>query len=207
MLHELQTFAVKSGALGEMLAENRSAMEIARPHGGTLEGSWTSEIGALNRFWNLWSYQDLNQRQEMWAGIAKNSRWTEHRLSSCVLRRDSRIMTPTAPLKAPEATGNVYEYRYYRTTIGDASRLADLMTEAIPTRAAYVHDVGMWITEIGRLDEFSHMVADTSMAAREEQRSAMIADAEWSRIHKEITQYVEDARVELLLPVSGSALS
>lgn len=59
----------------------------------------------------------------------------------------------------------------------------------------------MWITEIGSLDEFTHMVAYPSMAAREEQRSAMIADAEWSRIHKEITQYVEDARVELLLPV------
>ena len=210
MIHELQTYAVKSGALVEMLTENQSALEIARPYHGTLEGSWVSEVGALNRVWNLWSFQDLNQRQEMWEALAKDSRWTEQhlpRLASLILRRDSRVMAPITPLKAPEDTGNVYEYRYYRTTIANASRLAELMTEAMPTREGYVHDIGMWITEIGSLDEFTHMVAYPSMSAREEQRSAMIADAEWSRIHKEITQYVEDARVELLLPVSWSALS
>ena len=209
MIHELQTFAVKSGALTEMLAENQSAQEIARPDLGTLEGAWVSEIGSLNRVWNLWSYQDLNQRQEMLEALAKDSRWTEQyllSLSACVLRRDSRVMTPLTPLKAPEGTGNVYEYRYYRTTLANAPKLAELMTEAIPTRAGYVHDIGMWTTEIGTLDEFSHMVAYPSMAARKEQRSAMVADAEWSRIHKEITHYVEDARVELMLPVAWSAL-
>ena len=209
MIHELQTFTVKSGALVEMLAENQSAYEIARPYCGTLEGSWISEIGALNRVWNLWSYQDLNQRQEMWEALAKDSRWTEQhllRLSACIQRRDSSVMTPIVPLKAPQDTGNVYEYRYYRTTIANAPKLAELMTEAIPTRAGYVHDIGMWTTEIGALDEFSHMVSYPSMAARKEQRSAMVADAEWSRIHKEITQYVEDARVELILPVAWSAL-
>ncbi len=58
MIHELQTYAVKSGALAEMLTENQSALEIARPYHGTLEGSWISEVGALNRVWNLWSFQD-----------------------------------------------------------------------------------------------------------------------------------------------------
>lgn len=209
MIHELQTLTVQSGGLAEAVAENQSALEIARPYGGTLEGSWVTEVGVLNSVWNLWSFQDLNQRQEMWEALAKDSRWAvQHlpRLSSHLLRRDARIMTPIAPLKAPDGTGNVYEYRYYRTTVANASKLAELMTEAVPTRADYVQDVGMWVTEIGTLDEFSHMVAYASMAAREEQRSAMVADDEWSRIHREITRYVEDARIELMLPAAGSAL-
>ena len=208
MIHELQNLNVRSGALAQALAGNQAAGDIARPYPGTLEGSWTTEIGALNRVWNLWSYEDLNQRQAMWEALAKDSRWMEHlpRLSSCILRRDSRVMTPIAPLNAPEGAGNVYEYRYYRTTVANASKVAELMAEAIPTRAGYVHDVGMWITEIGTIDEFSHLVAYPTMAAREEQRSAMVADAEWSRLHKEITGYVEDARIELMLPTDGSAL-
>ena len=127
MIHELQTLAVKSGALAEMIAESQSALEIASSDHGTLEGSWVSDIGALNRVWNLWSFQDLNRRQEMWGSLANDSRWTEihvFRLSSCVQRRDSRVMTPVVPLKAPEDTGNVYEYRHYRTTIANAPKLA-----------------------------------------------------------------------------------
>ncbi|GEM_PF-1646378 len=209
MIYEMRTVTYKPGAMSEVLSVNQKTHEIFSPKYGETLGLWTAEIGALNRLWRLCAYDDYGDYRQKRAALAKDARWQNEHLSKVshhILQHEARMLTPVMPVQAPEAAGNIYEYRYYRTAPGQVSRYASEMERAASVRKKHVCDVGMWITEAGLPDEFSHMVAHPSMEARTAQRAALMADAEWAEIQSEIAQLLVDARSEILVPLAWSKM-
>jgi NIPSNAP len=61
-------------------------------------GQWTSETGLLNRIFTLWSFRDLNQREEARAQLLRHPGFAEY-LSRCrelYIQQESILMTATA---------------------------------------------------------------------------------------------------------------
>ena len=122
MIYELRTYTLRAGA-GPTVAKN--AGEVGRAirgdDYGKLEGYWLTEIGPLNQVMHLWSYTDLNERHRLRGELTKNERWAKEYIPLIrkhLIRQDIRLLDPVLPLKAPEADGNIYEYRNYRTARG-----------------------------------------------------------------------------------------
>jgi hypothetical protein len=64
MIYELRTYAVKPGALGDMIkAASTVSRDIRKDDYGKLEGYWSTEIGPLNQVLHLWSYSDYSSAQ------------------------------------------------------------------------------------------------------------------------------------------------
>lgn len=209
MIYEMRTITIKPGAMPEVLSLSQKTHEILSPRYGETVGFWTAEIGALNRLWRLSVYDSFEDYREKRDGLSKDARWQSEFLSKVsphLLHRETRILKPVMPVQAPEAAGNIYEYRYYRTVPGQISQYASHMARAAAIRKNHVCDVGMWITEAGLPDEFSHMVAHPSMDIRTSQRAALMADAEWAEIQREIASLIFDARSEILVPLAWSEL-
>ncbi len=209
MIYELRTVTYKPGSMPAILSVNEKTHQIFSPKYGETLGLWTGEIGALNRLWRLCAYDSHDDYRQKREGLSKDARWQNEHLSKVaqhLVQHETRILTPVVPGQAPEADSNIYEYRYYRTAPGQASRYAAEMARAAAVRSRHVCDVGMWITESGQPDEFSHMVAHPSMEARTVQRAALMADAEWADIQSEIAALLVDARSELLVPLAWSKM-
>ena len=209
MIYELRTVTYKPGSMPAILSVNEKTHQIFSPKYGETLGLWTGEIGALNRLWRLCAYDSHDDYRQKREGLSKDARWQNEHLSKVaqhLVQHETRILTPVVPGQAPEADSNIYEYRYYRTAPGQASRYAAEMARAAAVRSRHVCDVGMWITESGQPDEFSHMVAHPSMEARTAQRAALMADAEWADIQSEIAALLVDARSELLVPLAWSKM-
>ena len=75
MIYELRTYTLHPGTLPKYM---EAAATIGRPVRGNdygmNHGYWTSEFGTLNQIWHLWSYDNLDHREELRGKLAKNER-------------------------------------------------------------------------------------------------------------------------------------
>ena len=79
MIYEMRTYTFHPGKLPAYLELARNVGRPVRGQDyGTNHGYWTSEFGALNQIWHLWSYPSLDERASACRGeLAKNERWTK----------------------------------------------------------------------------------------------------------------------------------
>ena len=208
MIHEMRILRIKPGTMGEALDLLKTYRDVLHPKYGTREGMWVSDAGDLNRVWRLTSYESQEDLREKRAKLLENSTWTDEyvpKLAKFIQNHETHILEPVILLSRP-VSGNIFEYRTYRTESGAAGRVASLMHKAAALRSGYVHDVCMWVADKSPSDEFSHMVAHRDMAARTKERAAMMADPEWVEAHREMTRLLVSARSEILNPVEWSEL-
>ncbi len=210
MIYEMRTYTTPPGA-APVLAKYSS--EIGRPirgdDYGKLEGYWVTEIGPLNQVMHLWSYADLNDRQDKRAALGQNERWRNGFLPKAgplILRQDIRLMSAAKPLNAPKSEGNVYEYRYYRCKTGKANVWADMLVEALPARERHSQNVGLWVTIAGQPNEVSHLWVYESLNQRGEARAAAAADPDWQAFLKTAGPMLEDMSSTILLPTATSPM-
>ena len=161
MIYEMRTYTLKPG-MHALVAKN--AGEVGRAirgdDYGKLEGYWITEIGPLNQVMHLWRYEGLDERQRLREALSENEAWTGEYLPLIrphLVRQDIRLMHAFLPLKAPETSGNVYEYRHYRTVPGKAREFAKHFEAAMPVREKYSKNVCAWVTEAGQPNEVSHL--------------------------------------------------
>jgi len=210
MIYEMRTYTTAAGK-APMLAQHSS--EIGRPvrgdDYGKLEGYWVVEIGPLNRVMHLWSYDDLNDRQEKRAALGQNERWTKEflpKVRPLILRQDVRLMSATRPLAPPKSNGNVYEYRYYRCKTGTSAIFAEHLNEVMELREKYSKNVGVWLTIAGQPNEISHLWAYESLNHRAEARAAAVADPEWRAFLAKGGPFLEEMDSLIMLPTSTSPM-
>ena len=210
MIYEMRTYTTPAGQ-APVLA--KYSAEIGRPirgdDYGKLEGYWLTEIGPLNQVMHLWSYKDLNTRQELRAALGQNEGWTKEFLPKAgplILRQDIRLMTGVRPLAPPATDGNVYEYRNYRTRTGKAADWAGHINEAMPARERHSKNVGLWISIAGQPNEVSHLWAYESLNQRAAARAAAAADPDWQAFLKKAGSLLEEMHSTILLPTSSSPM-
>ncbi len=210
MIYEFRTYTTVPGKATELA---RHSAEVGRAirgdDHGKLEGYWVTEIGPLNQVMHLWSFEDLNHRAEVKARLAANRAWNEEYLPLArplMVRQDNRLMVAAKPLIAPEGTGNIYEYRYYRCKVGRTAGFAKNLVAAMEHREKYSRNVCIWVTEAGQPNEVSHMWAYSDFNERARARAAAAADAGWSGFVAGGPDNLEEMYSSILIPWSHSPL-
>ena len=170
MLFELRTYTVKHDSLSDMVkAASTLARDIRKDDYGKLEGYWLTEIGPLNQVVHLWSYADFSERSRLRGALSKNSRWTGEYLPlirPLMMRQDIRLLNALRPPIAPASTGNIYEFRNYRTRPGAAKQWLDLFTGSLKVREKYSKIVALWTGDVGQPNEICHLWAYPDLNAR-----------------------------------------
>ena len=210
MIYEMRTYSFLPTDLPKYL---KHAEEVGRPVRGNDYGVncgyWISEFGRLNQVWHLWRYNSYAQREELRAKLSQNSDWTDKYVAvikEWVKRQDIRILNPHSEFAPPEVDGNIYEYRYYRTSVGGATPWLNLFKEALPHREKYSKLVGLWHTEAGQPNEVSHLWVYPNLAARAEARAGSSQDEGWRAFLKMGGPYLMEMNNVLLQPTNYSPL-
>lgn len=205
MIDELRIYTLATGGLPEYM---RLAEDVAVPirgdDYGKLIGFWFGEIGAANRIFNMWRHESLDRRQAIRVELEKNTRWqTEYVPKIRPLMRDQiiRFMTPLMPLATPAGTGNLYEIRLLRATIGKSRVLAEKLAAA--QAGAGMTTVGVWTTFAGQIHEVVHIVAWRDLAAR---MASTLRQGAWCDLMNDVAGLIEDVDSSLAIPGSHSPL-
>lgn len=210
MIHELRMYTTPPGMAPELANTSADiAREIRGDEYGKLEGYWVSEVGSLNKCIHLWSYNDLNHREERRAALSKNERWrTEYlpKVYPLVLRQDIRLLAPAREIAAPANEGNLYELRYYRCKTGKAAQFIASMNESMAARERYSRNVGLWTTMAGQPNEVCHLWAYESFEQRLEARKGAAQDKDWRAFLGSAKPIIEEMDNMILLPWRQSPL-
>lgn len=210
MIYEFRTYTTPIGMAPELARLSAEiGRDIRQDDYGRLEGYWLTEIGPLNQVMHLWSYADLNARQELRAALGRNEAWRNRYLSVAgplIRRQDIRLMHAVKPVVAPEGTGHVYEYRVYRCKVGKARPFAEKLRDALPAREKYSKNVAIWLTEAGQPNEVSHLWAYESLNHRAEARAAAVKDPEWREFLKNGPEMLDEMQSMVLTPWKHSPM-
>ena len=208
MIHELRIYTVWPGQVPAFLklAEER-AMVIRGNDYGTCEGYWFTEVGTLNQIAHMWSYEDLNARQEIRTRLGQNPEWIKDYASQVrplIRRQQIRLMHPKVAMQTPSEDGHVYEYRYYQTKMGKAADWLDGFTKVMPVREKYSQNIGVWHTEAENPNEVSHMWAYESLDARAASRAKVGADKDWRGFLAKAGSFLVEMNSIVLTPTNYS---
>lgn len=210
MIYEFRTYTTTIGKAPELAKlSGEIGRAIRGDEYGKLEGYWLTEIGPLNQVMHLWSYDDLNHRQERRAALAQNADWRDKYLSVAgplILRQDIRLMHAMRPIAPPEGSGHVYEYRNYRCKTGKARPWMEKFLEVMPVREKYSKNVAIFLTEAGQPNEVSHLWAYESLNHRAEARAACVQDPGWQAFLKNGPEMLEEMNSTILIPSAHSPM-
>lgn len=212
MIHELRVYTVKPGTLPAFIKLNSEvAYKLRGDNHGKLVGCWTSEIGSLNQFFHLWSYPSLAERETLRAGLATLPGWTEQytsKVRDMMAGQENLLLNLDGDigLKAPEGKGHVYELRRYRGTGAGIPAWTKMFKEVLPEREKYSKIVGLWTTEIGKLNLAAHLWAYDDLNHRAQVRSAALADPAWQAFVPKGSACLAEMETTILLPTPISPL-
>jgi len=210
MINELRMYTLKPGKLPEYLEYARTIGRPARGNDyGVNVGYWTTEHGALNQVWHIWSYDSLDERARLRAELQKNEAWTTEytpRILPLLEKQEIRFMHPMKPITAPEKEGGIFELRIYRTQVGQARRWAEAYMKIMPMRERYSRNVGLWVGEAPQPNEVLHMWNYADGADRAAKRKALFADAEWQGFLKSVEGIVVEMQSTVLIPTAYSSM-
>jgi hypothetical protein len=209
MIFELRTYTLHPNTLPKYIEH---VAKVGRPvrgdDYGKCWGYWTSEFGMLNQAWHLWSYASLDERTELRARLAQNTRWTTEYspvTRPLTQRQDIRFLNPVVDVQPP-APGGVYELRIYRMHPGQAAPWAQAFKAIMPVRQKYSNYVGIWTGEAPQPNEVLHMWNYPDLATRAKVRAAFQTDPEWQAFVAANTPKLVEMQSVLLMPTPFSLL-
>jgi hypothetical protein len=213
VIYELRIYTVKPGTLPAFIGLNSEvAWPIRQNNHGTLVGCWTSETGPLNRFYHMWSYPSLAERETLRAGLPKNPGWVENytsKVGGMMVSQENMLLNLDSDigLKPPGGRGHVYELRRYRGGAnGGIPAWTKLFKEALPEREKYSKIVGLWTTEIGSLQVAAHLWAYDDLNQRAQVRAAALADPTWQAFVPKGSACLSEMETTIVIPTPISPM-
>ena len=100
----------------------------------------------------------------------------------------------------------IYEMRVYRVHPGKVSEFNAIIESVLPAITKHFTMVGAWSTEIGTLNEVTHMWAFPDFAARERAYAADRADPDLIAISDDLLSLVSSQYTRILMPSTFSPL-
>nr|WP_298681591.1 NIPSNAP family protein [uncultured Dongia sp.] len=103
----------------------------------------------------------------------------------------------------------IYEHRTYRLKNGSAGEYLQLVGgEGIAIQRRHLGQlVGYFTTEIGPLNEITHIWAYADLADRDRRRAALLTDPEWLAFLPKIQVLIEEGTNKILKPAPFSPLA
>lgn len=210
MIYELRTYTLVPGKLGDYLKlaadAEREVFGADNDKFGKLEGQWYTEFGTLNQAVILTAIS--NERDLIRAEPFKGEEWlrSTQKIRSTLVAQETKILRALLPLKPPASEGNVYELRTYRTRPGAASEWLEHFKAIMPVRENYSKNVGLWQTQIGQLDEVTHMWVYHDLNDRAAVRAKLKEDPEWQAFLAKGNPLLLEMKSVVLNPTPNSAM-
>lgn len=203
MLHELRFYEIAAGHLDDYINHaGKVAVPFRGDDYGKLLGFWACEIGAMNCVFNLWEHESVATREVLRAKLAQQDVWRNEYLphSQPLMRRQfSRLLTPLADVNPPNAPGNLYHLRIFRTHAGKTAAFAKLLQDELPA-PLWGASVAVWTGNSGEINEVVHLSAH----ATTQSPAQVMQSAEWRGFLKQHGALVEDMQSSLMTPAEFS---
>lgn len=211
MIHELRSYRLIPAHMAEFLALTRDvAMPIRLSHSKLL-GYWTVDVGALNEVTSLWEYEGFAHRSRVRAALAADPAWAKNFLAPSrpwSMGETSTILLPTELCCIEPVSGNgVYELRNYQIAPGRVREWLGIFGEGLAARTKYSPPLGVWVSELGGLNQVFHLWGYKDLEARREVREAAMADPVWSKAVGELAPITQWQRSKILVPTAWSRFS
>jgi hypothetical protein len=97
MIYELRIYTCRPGTVSQVLSlwenEGRAMIEPYLP----MVGQWISETGIAHRIYTLYSYRDMNHRQEARAQLLRHPGFAEYlaRCREAYVEQEAILLSPT----------------------------------------------------------------------------------------------------------------
>ena len=205
MIFEMRTYLLKPGTVPQ--AEQAFADKIAeRVKLSPLAGFWRTEVGDLNKIIHIWTYKDINERNEIRAKAVQMKLWPPA-IADFVLEMESKILhsAPFSPNFQPGTHGNIYEFRTYTYGPGSIPKVIESWGNRIKQRTALSPLIFAGFTDIGPLNQWVHVWAYKNMGERERIRGEAVAAGIWPPPRHESVQLLKQEST-LCIPASFSPL-
>ena len=179
MIFEMRTYLLKPGTVPQ--AEQAFADKIAeRVKLSPLAGFWRTEVGTLNQIIHIWTYKDINERNEIRAKAVAMKLWPPA-IADFVLEMESKILYPApfSPPFTPGEHGSCYEFRTYTYGAGVVPKVMDIWSKHIGERTKHSPLIFAGYTELGPLNQWMHVWAYKNMGERERLRAQAMKPGVW----------------------------
>ncbi|HXY98886.1 MAG TPA: NIPSNAP family protein [Stellaceae bacterium] len=179
MIVEMRTVQLKPRSQPEVLKRLGEALP-ARLAFSPLGGVFYTDVGPLNRIIELWPYAGLAEREQIRAKAAASGAWPPQ-IAEFIEHMDTKILVPapfTPPLE-PRQLGGVYEFRTYTYKAGTIPQVIARWSEAIGERVKLSPLVGAWYSELGPLNQWTHVWAYKDAAERQRIREEAVKRGIW----------------------------
>jgi len=211
VLHELRAYALVPAHAGEFLALTRDvAMPIRLSHSKLL-GYWTVDVGVINEVTSLWEYESFAHRSRVRSALAADPAWSRDFLSrsrSWTQSERSTILTPTDLCTIEPVRGyGVYELVAERIAPGRARAWLDIFREGLAARRRHSPILGVWMSELGTLNQVFHLWGYQDLESRREIREAVAADPEWIKAATVLEPMTQRQEARILVPTAWSPFS
>jgi hypothetical protein len=179
MIYEVRTYDIKPKSLGEVEKRFGEAYEH-RKQLSPLAAFWHTEIGPLNQIIHVWPYKDLVEREKIRNAAVAGGNWPP-KIGEFLVNMRSEIFIPFAfsPEIKPGKMGPYFEMRTYTFAPGELGKVQKVWEKALPERVKISPLVGVWYSELGGLNRFTHIWAYPSLDARNETREKATATGAW----------------------------
>ena len=125
------------------------------------------------------------------------------------LEQQSQIFRPVegVPLTPPPGDGShIYELRTYQLHAAQAPNWARRFRDVLPTRVRHSHFVGLWISDLGDLNQAYQLWAYDDLNQRLAARAQAAEDPEWQAFERDTAEMVVKRHSSILLPDPCSPL-
>lgn len=214
MIFELRTYTLINGQLEPYMKLFREdGMAIRGNAYGKLEGLWTTEFGTVGQVHHLWSYEDILERdharerlrveQPRWLGeyVPTIRMMNQPEQENAILRLVSDV-----PLTPPPGERHIYEMRTYQLIPNGAPEWVSLFKKALPDRQKHSPLVGLWVSDIGPLNQIYHLWAYDDLNQRMEARARAAQEPSWQEFERATTDIVVTRRANILISDACSPL-
>jgi hypothetical protein len=212
VIYELRTYTFKPGTLPAYLKLNTEVGRVVRgDRYGTLVGGWTTEFGMLNQYVHLWSYESVGERERLRGELAKNPDWAPGYTSQIrpfMVSQENIMLTVDEEVgfRPVSGSGHVYELRTYRGYPGEIAAWARAFKAVLPTREKYSRLVGLWQSDVGKLNSAVHLWVYDDLNQRAAVRAAALADPAWAEYVPKASGYIAEQQAVILNPTPASPL-
>lgn len=179
MIYEFRTYTLRPRAMPEFLKSFGEALKHREQH-SKLAACWQTEIGPLNQVIHVWGYDSVLDRNRICAEASQDDTWPPDN-GHLIVNMKSEIMKPT-PFTGqlePADVGPYFEMRRYTLKPGGAPEMIRRWTEHLPGRLQRSPLVGVFTSEIGKLNLWVPIWGYRSLNQRMEIRKELKAAGIW----------------------------
>ena len=203
MIYEFRTYRLKPRSLGEFI-KRFSEVLAYRLTFSRLAASWYTEIGPLNQVIHVWEYDRIDEHKKTRDAAVKTGVWPPD-VSEFIIDMTSEILTPLpfSPPLTPTDYGPYFEIRTYTVLAGQTVEMAKRWEAHLHPRLTLSPLIGVFSSEVGKLNRWIHIWAYKSLDERVAIRKAAGEQGIWPPPGP---SPVVDQETKILLPTPFSPI-